>query len=172
MGKWAEYEAKDIGLARKVYESALMELEPEEARQAKVFRQFAAFEERQGEYERARVIYQHAIKLLNLENRNPLSPSHQDRGTPDAIDEDITDNERYKRDELYKAYVAFEKKHGNKDGIENVILTKQRAEYNERVKNDPLDYDGWFEFAKLEEDHGDVSTVRDVYELTLLKASE
>lgn len=164
LGKWAEYEAKDIGLARKVYESALMELEPEEARQAKVFRQFAAFEERQGEYERARVIYQHAIKLLNLENRNPLSPSHQDRGTPDAIDEDITDNERYKRDELYKAYVAFEKKHGNKDGIENVILTKQRAEYNERVKNDPLDYDAWFEFAKLEEDHGDVSTVRDVYE--------
>jgi len=165
LGKWAEYETKDIGLARKVYESALMELEPEEARQAKVFRQFAAFEERQGEYERARVIYHHAIKMLNLEDRHPLSASHPNQDTPESLeDEDITDNERYKREELYKAYVAFEKKHGNKDGIENVILTKQRTEYNNRVKNDPLDYDAWFEYAKLEEDHGEASTVRDIYE--------
>jgi crooked neck len=167
LGKWAEHEARDIGLARKVYESALMELEPEEARQARVFRQFATFEERQGEYERARVIYRHAIKLLHLEERHPLSISsskQQDQDAPAVIDEDITDNERYRRDELYKAYVAFEKKHGDKDGIENVILTKQRAEYNKKVANDPLEYDAWFEFAKLEEDHGEASTVRDVYE--------
>eukprot|EP00957_Ditylum_brightwellii_P085155 6475892-Ditylum_brightwellii.AAC.1 len=58
--KWSEYEAKDIALARKVYESALVELEPEESRQARVFKQFTSFEERQGEYERARVIYKHA----------------------------------------------------------------------------------------------------------------
>lgn len=164
LGKWAEHEAKDIALARKVYESALMELEPEEARQARVFRQFAAFEERQGEYERARVIYRHAIKMLHLEERHPLSSHQQDQDTPEAIDEDITDNERYKREELYKAYVAFEKKHGSKDGIENVILTKQRAEYSKKVSNNPLDYDAWFEFAKLEEDHGETSTVRDIYE--------
>ena len=162
LGKWAEHEAKDIGLARKVYESALMELEPEEARQARVFRQFAAFEERQGEYERARVIYRHAIKMLNLEESHRIGNFDQD--TPDAIDEDISDNEQFKRDELYKAYIAFEKKHGSKDGIESVILTKQRAIYDKRVTNNPLDYDAWFEFAKLEEDHGETSTVRDVYE--------
>jgi len=164
LGKWAEHEARDIGLARKVYESALMELEPEEARQARVFRQFAAFEERQSEYERARVIYLHAIKMLNLEERHPLSSASGKQNEEDLIDEDITDNERHKRDELYKAYVAFEKKHGNKDGIENIILTKQRAEYNKRVAVDPRDYDAWFEFAKLEEDHGEPSSVRDVYE--------
>jgi len=167
LGKWAEYEARDIGLARKVYESALMELEPEEARQAKVFRQFASFEERQGEYERARVIYCHAIKMLNLEDKQSLmktSSKQGDEDTPDAIDEDVTENEKQRRDELYRAYVAFEKKHGNKDGIENVILTKQRAEYNKKVSQNPLDYDSWFEFAKLEEDHGEASSVRDVYE--------
>ena len=154
LGKWAEHEARDIELARKVYESSLMELEPEEARQARVFKQFAAFEERQGEYERSRVIYQHAIKLLNLGERH----------TSAKEDEEISENERYRRDELYKAYVAFEKKHGQKDGIENVILTKQRAEYNKRIENDPRDYDAWFEFAKLEEDHGNKAAVRDVYE--------
>lgn len=155
LGKWAEHEARDIALTRQVYESALMELEPEEARQARVFKQFAAFEERQGEYERARVIYQHAIKLLNLGERHVRSKDDE---------EDLTENERYRRDELYKSYVAFEKKHGQKDGIENVILTKQRAEYNARVEEDPLDYDAWFEFAKLEEDHGESVAVRDVYE--------
>lgn len=155
LGKWAEHEAKDISLARRVYESALMELEPEEVRQARIFKQFSAFEERQGEYERARVIYQHAIKLLNLGERATRMKDD---------DEELTDNERYRRDELYKAYVAFEKKHGQKDGIENVILTKQRAEYNKRIQDDPLDYDGWFEFAKLEEDHGDTAAVRDIYE--------
>uniref|UniRef100_A0A7S3V5X6 Suppressor of forked domain-containing protein n=1 Tax=Chaetoceros debilis TaxID=122233 RepID=A0A7S3V5X6_9STRA len=155
LGKWAEHEAKDISLARTVYESALVELEPEEARQARVFKQFSAFEERQGEYQRARVIYQHAIKLLRLGER---SKSIGDK------DEEISSNEKYRRDELYKAYVAFEKKHGQKDGIENVILTKQRAEYNKRVESDPNDYDAWFEYAKLEEDHGDTAAVREVYE--------
>jgi crooked neck len=155
LAKWAEYEAKDIDLARRVFESCLTELELEEARQARVFKQFAGFEERQGEYERARVIYQHALKLLKLgENHH----------AEDLMNEEITDNERYRRDELYKAYVSFEKKHGQKEGIENVILTKQRAEYNKRLAADPLDYDAWFEYAKLEEDHGDSRAVRDVYE--------
>ena len=162
LGKWSEHEAKDIHLARRVYESALMELEPEEARQARVFRQFAAFEERQGEYDRARVIYRHAIQMLHLEKNN----QHPDTSTvPDVtMEEDITDNERTRRDELYKAYVSFEKKHGTKDGIENVILTKQRTNYNTKLQTNPHDYDAWFEYAKLEEDHGSPSSVRDVYE--------
>ena len=49
-----------------MYKSALVELKPKESRQAWVFGRFAAFEERQGEYERACVIYRHATKFLNL----------------------------------------------------------------------------------------------------------
>jgi crooked neck len=54
--KWAEFKAKNIELARTVYESSLVELEQEESWQVRVFARFAAFEEHQGEYDRVRVI--------------------------------------------------------------------------------------------------------------------
>jgi len=151
--KWAEWEAKDVSLARTVFEAALTDLEVEESRQARVFKQFASFEERQGEYERARVIYKHAVSLLHL-GEDEIKQQ----------EEDLPDYEITKRQELYKSYVAFEKKHGDRQGIEDVILTKQRAEYKKKIATDPLDYDAWFEYAKLEEDHGDAAAVRDVYE--------
>ncbi|KAL3912028.1 MAG: hypothetical protein SGARI_001359 [Bacillariaceae sp.] len=161
--KWAEYEAKNIDLARTILEACLSELEPEESRQARVFQRFASFEERQGEYERARVIYKHAIKLLRLGDIQIDAKLVEQ-------EEDITEWEVERRKELYKSYLTFEKKHGDRQGIEQVLLTKQRREYNERVKQNPHDYDAWFEFAKLEEDYSaslenhDPSAVRDVYE--------
>ncbi len=158
LAKWAEWEAKDFALARKVYESALIDLEPEEARQARVFKMFAAFEERQGEYQRARIIYTHAIKLLRLGETSITARQVDEDG------EELSNYEKERREELYKSYVAFEKKHGDRKGIEDVVLTKQRAEYNQRVGENPLDYDAWFEFAKLEEDHGQPEAVREIYE--------
>ena len=166
--KWAEYEAKDIDLARTVYESSLVELEPEESRQARVFGRFAAFEERQGEYDRARVIYKHAAKLFNL-GREPK------KGMEgwEEID-DVPQWERDKRNELYRAYIAFEKKRGDKAGIEDIVLAGQRAEYERRVSADPTDYDAWFEYARMEEDDqagrggvgggGATTKVREIYE--------
>ena len=153
--KWAEFDLKKVSLAREIFEGCLSELEPEEAYQARVFKQFTSFEERQGEYERARVIFKHAIKLLKLGVGDRLNAEEEAALSP---------YEREKRNELYKAYVAFEKKHGDQQGIEDVILTKQRAEYKKRLATDPHDYDGWFEWAKLESDHGDTALVRDVYE--------
>ena len=148
--KWAEHEAKDIDLARTVYESALVELEPEESRQARVFGRFAAFEERQGEYERARVIYKHATKLFHL---GQPPKKHAVQGREEKETEEIPQWEQEQRDELYKAYIAFEKKRGDKAGIEDIVITGQRAEYEKRVTADPTDYDAWFEYAKMEEDH-------------------
>lgn len=158
--KWAEFEAKDVDLARTIYESALVELEPEESRQAKVFGRFAAFEERHGEYERARVIYKHATKLLHL-GQQEIQPSGEE--------EEVSKWEREKRNELYKAYIAFEKKRGDKAGIEDIVITGQRAEYEKRVKADPQDYDAWFEYAKMEEENelggaDSANKVREVYE--------
>ena len=168
--KWAEYEAKNVDLARTIWEASLSELEPEESKQARVFSRFAAFEERQGEYDRSRVIYKHAIVLLRLEELDKLSAENHD-------DYDISSWELQQRKELYKSYLTFEKKHGDRQGIERVLLTKQRREYIERVEQDPYDYDAWFEFAKLEEDNalleadknnnhsrGDPTAVREVYE--------
>ena len=167
--KWAEFEAKDIELARTVYESSLVELEPEESRQARVFGRFAAFEERQGEYDRARVIYKHATKLFRL-GQEPKKPAP---GEEEEEDEGVPQWEQDKRDELYKAYIAFEKKRGDTAGIEDIVITGQRAEYEKRVTADPTDYDAWFEYAKMEEEdqagRGGNSTVgdgkvREVYE--------
>lgn len=142
--KWAEFEAKRADLARTVFESALTELDPEDIKSegARLFKQFSMFEERQGEYERARVIYKHAITLLNL------SPNDAD-----AADQDLTKYERGKRKELYDSYILFEKKHGNKEGIELVIAQKQRAQYKDRLDKNPFDYDGWLEWAALEQDY-------------------
>jgi crooked neck len=155
--KWAEYEAKHIDLARSILEACLSELEPEESKQSKVFQKFASFEERQGEYERARVVYKHAIKLLRL-GESKSTMMRDDDG------EEVPEWELKRRDELYKSYLSFEKKHGDREGIEQVLLTKQRAQYNERLEKDPHDYDGWFEFSKLEEDAGDTKSIRDIYE--------
>ena len=157
--KWAEYESKHVDLARTIYEATLSELEPEESRQARVFQRFAIFEERHGEYERAKVIYQHAIKLFHLE-------SH----TPTDDDDDVPDWEKERRQELYNSYLTFEKKHGDREGIENVLWTKQRSHYKQRLELNPHDYDTWFEYAKMEEEaaatsaSGSPETVREIYE--------
>jgi crooked neck len=163
--KWAEFECNNnIELARNIFESALTELEPEEIKQARLFKQFAAFEERQGEYERARVIYRHAIKLLKLlkllkldggENQNQPKDYTVDNNQNYEDDDDLVvdSNERYRRDELYKSYIAFEKRHGSRENIETVIVVQQREQYKQRLAENPFDYDGWFELAKLQEDH-------------------
>jgi len=164
--KWCEFEGKDTGMARSVFESALSELEPEEVN-ARVFQMFAGFEERHGEYDRARVIYKHAVQLFHLDEKDP---SKRRRTDIEEDDSDLTEQELKKRATLYKAYVTFEKKHGDQKGIENVLLMKQRAEYQAKLEEDATDYDSWFEYARLEEDHaemGDVKAtakVRDVYE--------
>lgn len=166
--KWAEFEAHNIALSRSIYEAALQELEPEEVKTARLFHQFAAMEERQAEYERARVIYQHAIKLLHLDSYSETNmPANDGRDVVAEDDEDISKQERVKRRELYNHYVTFEKKHGSKDTIESVILQQQHAVYEERLQRDPYDYDGWFEYAKLLQEHDNESapdTVRDIYE--------
>ncbi|CAB9511183.1 Crooked neck-like protein 1 [Seminavis robusta] len=146
--KWAEFEATQIELARTVFERALTELDPEDIQEqgARLFKQFSSFEERQGEYERARVIYQHAISLLHL---TPTGDTDQDQ----EEDLELTKQERQKRKELYDAYIVFEKKHGNKQGIETVITQKQREQYQKRLEANPFDYDGWLEWAAMEQEY-------------------
>lgn len=58
----------------------------------------------------------------------------------------------------------FEKKHGERQGIEDVLVSKRRFAYEEQVKENPHNYDAWFDFIRLEEGHGDMEKTRDVYE--------
>lgn len=89
--------------------------------------------------------------------------------------------------ELFKHYTMFEKKFGDRRGIEDVIVSKRRFQYEEEVKvcNDklflgkseactatrllsiqanPHNYDAWFDYLRLVENDADPDTVRDVYE--------
>jgi len=145
--KWAKFEEKagETALARAVFERAMQELD-ERDHTEDFFIGFAQFEERAKETERARTIYKYALEAL------PKSRAA----------------------DVYKKYVTFEKQHGDRRGIEDVITAKKRFQYEEAVKRDPYLYDAWFDYVKLEEealanaaDDADADSharVRDVYE--------
>jgi crooked neck len=96
----------------------------------------ARYEAKLKEYERARVIYKYALDRL------PRSKSYL----------------------LHKNYTTFEKQFGEREGVEDVILSKRRVQYEEQIKENPKNYDVWFDYARLEETLGDPDRVRDVYE--------
>lgn len=135
--KYAKFEMKggDVPRARACYERAVQEL-GEDGQTQELFVAFAEFEERCKEFERARAIYKHAL-------------DHIPRG---------------EAEDLYRRFVAFEKQHGDREGIEDVIVGKRRFEYEAAVRRAPLDYDAWFDYARLEESVGEPARVREVYE--------
>jgi len=135
--KFAKFENKHgkREYARLVYERALKEL-AEEAHREEFFVSFAKFEESCKEYDRARVIYKYALDNVPKEEAQ----------------------------RLYEMYSSFEKKHGTRETVEDVILSKRRFQYEEEIKKDPLNYDVWFDYIRLEESKGKKSSVREVYE--------
>jgi len=134
---YAKFEARagNRGLARRCYERAVEEL-GEDGQTEELFIKFAEFEEHSKETERARTIFKYALDHI------PKSQAT----------------------ELYRRFVTFEKQHGDREGIEDVIVSKRRFQYEEEVKRNPLSYDSWFDYARLEETHGDHDKVREVYE--------
>ncbi len=135
--KWARFE-EEFGtsdLVREVYGMAIEAL-GEDFMDEKLFVAYAKYEAKLKEYERARAIYKYALDRL------PRSKSMV----------------------LYKAYTTFEKQFGDREGVENVILSKRRVHYEELVKENPKNYDYWFDYARLEETGGDLDRVREVYE--------
>ncbi|KAM9778890.1 crooked neck-like protein 1 isoform 1-T1 [Syngnathus typhle] len=135
--KYARFEEKHgyIAHSRKVYERAV-EFFGEEHVDEHLFVAFAKFEEIQKEFERVRVIYKYALDRI---------PKHQAQ-------------------ELFKNYTMFEKKFGDRRGIEDVIVNKRRFQYEEEVKANPHNYDAWFDYLRLVESDADPDTVREVYE--------
>ncbi|SMQ46673.1 unnamed protein product [Zymoseptoria tritici ST99CH_1A5] len=135
--KWARFEEENgtSDLVREVFGMAIETL-GDEFMDEKLFIAYARFEAKLKEYERARAIYKYAL------DRMPRSKS--------AI--------------LHKSYTTFEKQFGDREGVEDVVLSKRRVLYEEQVKENPKNYDSWFDYARLEESSGDPDRVRDVYE--------
>ncbi|URD98738.1 HAT (Half-A-TPR) repeat [Musa troglodytarum] len=135
--KYAKFEAKrgEISRARAIYERAVDLLSDDEDAE-QLFVAFAEFEEWCKETERARCIYRFAL-------------DHVPKG---------------RAEELYRKYVAFEKQYGDRKGIEDAIVSKRRFQYEEEVRKNPLNYDCWFDYIRLEESVGNKDMVREVYE--------
>ncbi|EFY86821.1 NineTeen Complex (NTC) component [Metarhizium acridum] len=135
--KWAKFE-EEYGtseLVRQVFGNAVETL-GDDFVDERLFIAYARFESKLKEYERARAIYKYALDRL------PRSKSRL----------------------LHKAYTTFEKQFGDKDGVEDVVLSKRRVYYEEQVKENPKNYDAWFDYAGLEESSRDADRIRDVYE--------
>lgn len=102
----------------------------------RLFIAYSRFEAKLKEYERARAIYKYALDRLP----------------------------RSKAQILHKAYTTFEKQFGDREGVEDVILSRRRVQYEEKIKENPKNYDVWFDYARLEETSQNVDRVREVYE--------
>nr|XP_060630070.1 crooked neck-like protein 1 isoform X2 [Anolis sagrei ordinatus] len=135
--KYARFEEKHsyFAHARKVFERAV-EFFGEEHMNEHLYVAFAKFEENQKEFERVRVIYKYALDRI---------PKHEAQ-------------------ELFKNYTIFEKKFGDRRGIEDIIVSKRRFQYEEEVKANPHNYDAWFDYLRLVESDADPDSVREVYE--------
>ena len=97
--------------------------------------EFAKFEIRCHEIDRARVIFKYGI-----------------------------DNVQGNKDTLVSEYTEFEKQYGDKQRIEDIITDKRRENYQKLLEENPYNYDIWFDYIKLVEEEGKEETVISVYE--------
>ncbi|KAH6926402.1 hypothetical protein HPB50_018109 [Hyalomma asiaticum] len=135
--KYAKFEEHNgyISNARRIYERAV-EFFGEDYMDEKLFVAFAKFEENQREHDRVRVIYKYALEHIPKD----------------------------KAQDLFKNYTIHEKKYGDRAGIEDVIVSKRKYQYEEQVKENPLNYDAWFDYLRLMESEGNVDSTRETYE--------
>eukprot|EP00163_Fabomonas_tropica_P026248 TRINITY_DN4741_c1_g1_i18.p1 TRINITY_DN4741_c1_g1~~TRINITY_DN4741_c1_g1_i18.p1 ORF type:complete len:543 (+),score=126.16 TRINITY_DN4741_c1_g1_i18:187-1815(+) len=135
--KYAKFEEKQrqTGRAREVFERAVKDQTGVAENIEKLYVAFAEFEERAKEFDRARAIYRFALDNI-----------------PKQFAKD-----------LFQKFTAFEKKHGDKGGIEDVILRKRRFQYEAELKANSVNYDTWFDYVRLEENNGTIESTREVY---------
>lgn len=135
--KYARFEESHgfIQGSRTVYERAV-EFFGEDHMDEKLFLAFARFEEGQKEHDRTRVIFKYALEHLPKDS------------TAD----------------LYKAYTIHEKKYGDRSGIEDVIVSKRKYQYEQEVAENPTNYDAWFDYLRLVENEGNTELIRETYE--------
>lgn len=135
--KYARFEENHgfIHSARTVYERAV-HFYGDDHLDEKLFIAFAKFEENQKEHDRARVIYKYALDHI---------PKEQAK-------------------ELYKAYTIHEKKYGDRSGIEDVIVSKRKFQYEQEILQNPTNYDAWFDLLRLIEGEDDEEVIRETYE--------
>jgi len=91
--------------------------------------------------ERARAVYQFAEERLAALGKAGLAPLHR----------------------VQRERGQFERQQGDAAGVEDAVVAKRRREYMARATASPLDVDAWCDVCRLEEAHGEASSVRRAY---------
>jgi len=55
--------------------------------------------------------------------------------------------------------------------LQDVIVGERRFQYEAEVKKNPLNYDSWFDYIRLEEAAGDHDKIREVCSRTILDST-
>merc|ERR1712224_23142 len=135
--KYAKFEKRcgnPVG-ARIIYERAIEELGIGK-KSEDIFAAFAIFETVSHQYERARLIYKYAINSIP----------------------------RKQAQNIIQQYINFENQFGSLQNIHTLTASKKRFDYEQKLLIEPLSYDTWFDYIRLEESYGDPVKIRDVYE--------
>merc|ERR1712113_1103817 len=139
---YANFEIKNGSVikARNIYIRAVRNLSSETGYE-KILISFAQFETLCNNYERARSIYMFALKHTSS---------------------------NYSSD-VYKDYLSFEKIYGDHQKIEDVIISKKRFEYEQKMQSNYISYDILFDYIKMEENNRNVYKIREIYERAIAK---
>lgn len=135
--RFAKFELRNgnIHEARKVYERAI-EFFGRNFTDATLVLAFAQFEEKVREIDRAKVILEYGM-------------------------ENLADGEQQK---VTEEYTIFQKKHGNQEAIKDAIFEKRKMAYEKELKDLPRNYEIWFDYLLLCEQHLSESEIIDCYE--------
>ncbi|BFU19005.1 crooked neck protein putative [Entamoeba histolytica] len=119
--EWVEFE-KRFGTVESTRELFNKMAKDIEVCQNSYYQMFAEFELSQGEIERARQIYLFGIDHSKEENKRILLNN----------------------------YVKFEKINGEMKDVDNAIWKKRRFEYEQKIQENPFDYDTWYDYIQME----------------------
>ncbi|KAK6054023.1 HAT repeat protein [Cooperia oncophora] len=163
--------------ARQIYER-WMEWEPDE----QAWQTYINFELRYKEVDRARAIYQRFLHVhgTNVNNWIKYARFEEKHGYMSTSAEwsilertTSTKSSSYGLDHLppdrtadiFKHYTVHEKKFGERAGIEDVIVSKRRTQYEKQIAENSFNYDAWFDYLRLlENEECPREEVEDLYE--------
>ena len=150
-----ELRYNEIDRARQIYKRfVLVHLE------VKNWIRYAKFEEAHGYIFNARDVYSHCAEFYGDEE--------MDEKLFVAFAKFEEGQKEYERARaIYKYaldHTQHEKKYGDRAGIEDVVLSKRKFQYEEELKANPTNYDIWFDYIRMVEENGIDETTREVYE--------
>ncbi|XP_010480505.1 PREDICTED: crooked neck-like protein 1 [Camelina sativa] len=160
-----ELSHNEIELARSIYERFVL-CHPK----VPAYILYAKFEMEEGETERARNVYERATKKFADDEKLFVAYAEFEEGCKEverarSLYKSALDRIPIGRTEdLYKKYVSFEKQYGDKEVVEDAIVGKRRFQYEVEVRKNPLNYDSWFDYLRLEESLGNKDRIREIYD--------